>query len=240
MRIVKISCLLSLFFFSEACSDQCGSPLPVPVISHEEILYEGEEVVLTARGNESHDYTWQGPNGFRATGQIQILENAQVYDGGNYTVIVSKEDCSGVSNTTFLEILPLPVPCQPEANTVRFAELPGQAVVDAQPATGIAPDINLYQIVASSSNGEVIITFPSADSPRYNRSYLTGSEKTALTENEVEILVKTGNPSQTYLASSGRLYVRFHSSGYHVYFCGLQFRDGSDVLTGTGHLDCDP
>ena len=95
-----------LFFFATffSCGDECGSPPPVPVISYDDPVYEGDYLVMTARGGTDHIYTWSGPNNFSAEGRIQEFENVQVFHSGDYVVTVQEDGCSGITNTNKLTV----------------------------------------------------------------------------------------------------------------------------------------
>ncbi|GAB3283337.1 hypothetical protein GCM10027347_60080 [Larkinella harenae] len=73
------------------------------------IVCEGSSTTLTASGSAGGVFTWIGPNGFAATGQSVVINNATASAAGNYTVtITGSNGCNGTAVAS-LTVNPQPV-----------------------------------------------------------------------------------------------------------------------------------
>jgi len=78
---------------------------PIVEVTHNTPVCTGADVLLTATVTNAGDFTglityeWTGPNGFTSNAQNPTIANAQTFDSGTYTVVVTTTgDCQGVAS----------------------------------------------------------------------------------------------------------------------------------------------
>ncbi|MCS6905378.1 MAG: fibronectin type III domain-containing protein [Bacteroidia bacterium] len=84
---------------------------PIPTISGNTRLCEGDILNLIARGNPGSAFVWNGPNGFTSTGPIATRLIQSTVEGGNYQVRAIVNGCT--SQTTGIQVLVNPAPVAP-------------------------------------------------------------------------------------------------------------------------------
>lgn len=86
-----------------------------PTASSNSPVCEGQNINLNATTVTGATYTWVSSNGFNATGQNQVINNASATDAGDYGVLVTINGCT--SDTNFTTVTVNPVPAQPTITT---------------------------------------------------------------------------------------------------------------------------
>ncbi len=80
---------------------------PVPTVTSNSPVCEGQDIELTASTSGGATYTWSGPAGFTSTQQNPIITNAQLTNDGDYTVVVDN-GCSSAPVTVNVTVLDAP------------------------------------------------------------------------------------------------------------------------------------
>jgi hypothetical protein len=218
----------------------CGSPPPVPLISWDEPVVEGQPLVIQARGDNEDEYKWIGPGNYQGEGRVLEFDAIQVAQSGTYTVQLKQGDCSPIFNSAYLEVEPLPLPCNPSANTLTI----GQGVKRSFDEIHCElPASAVYYTIRSTINGSgadkinLAIRLGHSFPPTFNRSYAVSSS--SLNQNEVGAELERNDT--LYHASSGRVYVRVTVDGFTAHFCDLLFRaslNESVLLTASATIAC--
>jgi hypothetical protein len=235
--IVVVAC--GFWSCEKESGSNCGAPPTVPVISWDEPVTEGQDLVLRARGNGEHNYKWEGPDNFTATGQVVEIESVQVEQTGTYTASVSLGNCSPVFNSAYLEVEPLPLPCELPENQL---EIQSKA---ALVASSIACDLDNqegnYTFSAifgdSGQEIEVIVRFGHSEAPAYAKSYTLQN----LNKNVHEAAVELIRGDTSFTAFSSRVYVRRTSTGFTTHLCNMPFRstlDGNSIVVASAMIRC--
>ena len=75
--------------------------LPVGIVSGNSPVCENASIILTASGGTN--YEWQGPANFTSTSNQNTIQNAQIQNGGNYTVkITDANSCFVIDSTNIV------------------------------------------------------------------------------------------------------------------------------------------
>ncbi len=74
------------------------NPNPGAVAGSNSPVCQGSAINLNAGGGGT--YSWSGPNGYSSNQQNPVIPNAQVANGGQYTVTVSLNGCTNTASTT--------------------------------------------------------------------------------------------------------------------------------------------
>ncbi|MBU1718300.1 MAG: hypothetical protein KKA07_04440, partial [Bacteroidetes bacterium] len=80
---------------------------PVPVVSNDGPVCEGDIVHLSATNVTGFDYDWYGPNGFHSFSSSTTIYSVELADSGVYTFIVNQGSCSSSASTT-VQVYPVP------------------------------------------------------------------------------------------------------------------------------------
>ncbi|MBU1720900.1 MAG: T9SS type A sorting domain-containing protein, partial [Bacteroidetes bacterium] len=80
---------------------------PVPVVSNDGPVCEGDIVHLSATNVTGFDYDWYGPNGFHSFSSNTTIYSVELADSGVYTFIVNQGSCSSSASTT-VQVYPVP------------------------------------------------------------------------------------------------------------------------------------
>lgn len=84
-------------------------PIPAaPVISSNAPVCEGATLMLTANGPPGLTYAWSGPSGFVSSAQNPTRSPVTTGMAGEYTLIVSQNNCSSVPVSLMVDVVPKP------------------------------------------------------------------------------------------------------------------------------------
>jgi PKD repeat protein len=81
------------------------SPPTIPVISP---VCVGDSIHLFASTVSGASYNWTGPNGFTSSDQNPVIANAQLVNGGSYSVTITVNGCTSSPATRTVTINPAP------------------------------------------------------------------------------------------------------------------------------------
>jgi len=85
-----------------------AEPNPVLTYSLAPSYCAGGDLSINIAGNAIHNYLWSGPNGFVATSQNIVIQNADISDNGSYLVKVKNGLCEKTSAVSINLIKPYP------------------------------------------------------------------------------------------------------------------------------------
>ena len=90
---------------SPATTQVVVSPIPTTIAGSNSPVCLGGALNLTATTVSGGTYSWVGPNGFTSTQQNPTIPNAQVVNGGSYSVTVTANGCISSSSVTTVNII---------------------------------------------------------------------------------------------------------------------------------------
>lgn len=114
----------------------------------------GDTLWLSAQGDSSHIYLWDGPNGFTGNGMNTYVPNADPNYNGSYEVTVSNGNCTTVASVTINSILPYPA--TPSLVQPMTACEGDPVIIQANPYSG-----NVVSYTWSTPNGLQFTSTPS-------------------------------------------------------------------------------
>ncbi|MFN0081261.1 MAG: gliding motility-associated C-terminal domain-containing protein [Ferruginibacter sp.] len=157
------------------------NPKPTAVITGNSPLCENNSIVLSASGGVSYD--WQGPANFTSTASQLVLPNAQLPNGGNYTVKVTAANGCFVLVSTNIVVNPAPVAIATAisdticAGTGAFLQATGGDSYSWFPiqflSSPLLPNTQAAPLQSMSYNVEVKNTFGCADTASVNLTIIT-------------------------------------------------------------------
>jgi hypothetical protein len=96
----------------------CSAP-SIPAAGSNGPVAEGQTLQLTASSSPGATYSWSGPNGFQSSLQNPTIPNASAADSGTYSVTASFGDCSSLTATVDVTVVPSGGGgCLPNASTL--------------------------------------------------------------------------------------------------------------------------
>ncbi len=124
---------------SEAIAITVQPALQNPSITVEpEGACEGETISLSATVYDGATYEWTGPDGFVSTDSVIIFENASTAINGDYTLVITLNDCPTTVGPVAIQVSPKPA--TPTINSANNNLCPGEPLVlitDAATGTAI-------------------------------------------------------------------------------------------------------
>lgn len=94
---------------TEAITLQVGTTPPVPAVSSNSPVCNGQMLSITSASIPGVTYSWTGPNNFSANQPSFTIPNVSAVHAGNYTVVVSSGGCAGPPQTVNVQVVPAPV-----------------------------------------------------------------------------------------------------------------------------------
>lgn len=109
-----------------------GPPI-IQSVSNNGPLCVGATLNLIASADPGVSYSWAGPNGFISTTQNPLKPNVTAADGGKYTLIIEKNNCSSSAST---DVIVNALPPAPLVNDVEYCIGSPASPISATPSAG--------------------------------------------------------------------------------------------------------
>ena len=214
----------------------------MPEISYDGPLYEGDYMVLQAKGADANTYIWQGPNGESHVGKYWEVGVVQRINQGRYVVTVEDDVCDGITNYADIIVYPLELPCVLQGPVVELSSSAVNSfqIVDIQGRIDSNIVNDPFVVKITGVEGIITIVFPTSDFPYYDRSYGVPGNPTYSQADLVNIVVEI-NGNFYSAKTNGFLYVRDNGNyTFDAILCNLQLYGEAEIINLSMRITCVP